>query len=142
VAFVALASAAVLPDDQVKAYAELTGGSGSDTPFPSKQEITKRLQDTGSSGADPKPYLEQLRIPALWRYGTADREVPVDQRVALLDRLKAQGKDFTVVTFPMPAMACSTPRPPTPRHRQRSSTGSDNGSEPKLRSVPPSVAAT
>ena len=29
VAFVALASAAVLPYDQVKAYAELTGGSGS-----------------------------------------------------------------------------------------------------------------
>ena len=29
VAFVALASAAILPYDQVKAYAELTGGSGS-----------------------------------------------------------------------------------------------------------------
>ena len=39
-------------------------------------------------------------IPALWLYGSADREVPVDQSVALLDRLKAQGKDFTVVTFP------------------------------------------
>jgi hypothetical protein len=36
VAFIALASAAVLPDDQVKAYAELTGGSGSGKPFPSK----------------------------------------------------------------------------------------------------------
>jgi uncharacterized protein len=100
VAFVALASAAILPYDQVKAYAELTGGSGSDKPFPSKQEIAKRLQDTSPSGADPKPYLEQLRIPALWLYGTADREVPVDQSVALLDGLKAQGKDFTVVTFP------------------------------------------
>jgi len=41
-----------------------------------------------------------LRIPALWLYGTADREVPVDQSVALLDGLKAQGKDFTVITFP------------------------------------------
>jgi pimeloyl-ACP methyl ester carboxylesterase len=100
VAFIALASAAVLPYDQVKAYAELTGGSGSDKPFPSKEEITKRLQDAGSSGADPKPYLEQLRIPALWLYGTADREVPVGQSVALLDGLKAQGKDFAVVTFP------------------------------------------
>jgi pimeloyl-ACP methyl ester carboxylesterase len=54
----------------------------------------------GRSGSDPRPYLEQLRIPALWLYGTADREVPVDQSVALLDRLKAQGNDFTVVTFP------------------------------------------
>ena len=50
--------------------------------------------------APPRPYLEQLRIPALWLYGTVDREVSVDQSVALLDGLKAQGKDFTVVTFP------------------------------------------
>jgi uncharacterized protein len=99
VAFIALASAAVLPYDQVKAYAELTGGSGNDKPFPSKEEIAKRLQDAGSSGSDPKPYLEQLTIPALWLYGTADREVPVDQSIALLNGLKAQGKDFTVVTF-------------------------------------------
>lgn len=41
-----------------------------------------------------------MRIPALWLYGTADREVPGDQSVALLDELKAQGKEFTVVTFP------------------------------------------
>ena len=100
VAFIALASAAVLPYDQVKAYAELTGGSGGDEPFPSKEQIAERLQSTDPSGSDPKPYLEQLRIPALWLYGTADREVPVDQSVALLNTLKAQGKDFTVVTFP------------------------------------------
>jgi dipeptidyl aminopeptidase/acylaminoacyl peptidase len=41
-----------------------------------------------------------LTIPARWRYGTTDREVPVDQSVALLHALTAQGKDFTVVTFP------------------------------------------
>ena len=74
--------------------------SGSDKPFPSKEQIAKRLQSTDPSGSDPKPYLEQLRIPALWLYGTADREVPVDQSVALLNTLKSQGKDFTVVTFP------------------------------------------
>jgi uncharacterized protein len=100
VAFIALASAAVLPYDQVKAYAELTGGSGSDKPFPSKEQIAERLQSTDPSGSDPKPDLEQLSIPALWLYGTTDREVPVDQSVALLTTLKTQGKDFTVVTFP------------------------------------------
>jgi uncharacterized protein len=100
VAFIALASAAVLPYDQVKVYAELTGGSESDKPLPSKEQIAKRLLDAGSSGADPRSYLEQLKIPALWLYGTADREVPVDQSVDLLNTLKAQGKDFTVVTFP------------------------------------------
>ncbi len=100
VAFIALASAAILPYGQVKAYAKLTGGNGSDKPFPSKEEIAKRLQDAGPSGSDPKPYLEQLTIPALWLYGTADREVPVDQTIALLNTLKGQGKDFTIVTFP------------------------------------------
>jgi len=55
VAFVALASAAILPYDQVKASAELPGGSGSDTPFPSWEEITKRLQDAGASVLIPSP---------------------------------------------------------------------------------------
>lgn len=100
VAFLALASAAVLPYEQVKAYAELTGGTGSDKPFPSKEEIAKTLQDAGPSGADPRSDLEQLTIPALWLYGTADREVPVDQSVALLNTLKAQGKNFTIITYP------------------------------------------
>jgi pimeloyl-ACP methyl ester carboxylesterase len=72
-AFIALASAAVLPYEQVKAYAEPTGGSESDKPLPSKEKIAKTLQDAGRSGADPRPYLEQLTIPALWLYGTADR---------------------------------------------------------------------
>jgi pimeloyl-ACP methyl ester carboxylesterase len=67
---------------------------------PLQEQIAKRLQSTDPSGSDPKPYLKQLRIPALWLYGTADREVPVDQSVALLNTLKSQGKDFTVVTFP------------------------------------------
>jgi hypothetical protein len=142
VAFIALASAAVLPYDQVKAYAELTGGSGSDKPFPSKEEIAKRLQDTGSSGADPKPLPGAVDDPgalALWH---ADREVPVDQSVALLDGLKAQGKDFTVVTFPDAAMACSIPLPPILRHRRRSSTGYKRGPERTPRSARRSVAAT
>jgi uncharacterized protein len=100
VAFVALASAGILPYGQVKAYAQLTGGNGSSKPFPSKDKIAKRLADAGPSGFDPKPSLAQLTIPALWLYGTADREVPVDQSVALLTALKGQGKDFTIVSFP------------------------------------------
>jgi hypothetical protein len=91
VAFIALASAAILPYDQVKAYAELPGGSESDQPFPSREEIARRLQDAGASGSDPKPYLEQLRIPALWLDGTADWEVTGDQSIALLNTVKAPG---------------------------------------------------
>jgi pimeloyl-ACP methyl ester carboxylesterase len=114
VAFIALACAAVLPYDQVKASAELTGGSGSDKPFPSKEQIAERLQSTGPSGSDPKPHLEQLRIPARWLYGTADREIPVDQSVALLNALKSQDEDFTVVTFPDSGHGLLHSLPPTP----------------------------
>jgi hypothetical protein len=39
----------------------------------------------------PEPYLEQLRIPALWLDGTADREVTGDQSIALLNTVKAPG---------------------------------------------------
>jgi len=122
-AFIALASAAVLPYDQVKAYAELTGGTGSDQPFPSTEEIAKRLQDAGPSGADPKPYLERLRIPALWLYGTADREVPIDQSVALLNTFKGQGRDFTVVTFPDAGHGLLDSSPTDPQAPRRSSSG-------------------
>jgi hypothetical protein len=54
VAFIALASTAILPYDQVKAYAELPGGARatSDQPFPSREEIARRLQDAGASGSD------------------------------------------------------------------------------------------
>ncbi len=99
-AFLGLASAGILSYGEVKAYAQLTGGSESDKPFPSKGEIAKRLQDAGPSGFDPKPVLEQLSVPALWLFGTADREVPVDQTVALLNTLKGEGKDFTIQVFP------------------------------------------
>jgi pimeloyl-ACP methyl ester carboxylesterase len=76
------------------------GGSDSDRPFPSKDQIAQRLHEVGPSGSDPRPYLEQLRIPALWLYGTADREVPVAQSLAVLNSIKAQGRNFTIVTFP------------------------------------------
>jgi pimeloyl-ACP methyl ester carboxylesterase len=110
--------------------------------IPAKEEIAKRLQDTGSSGADPKPYLKQLTIPARWRYGTTDREVPVDQSVALLHALKAQGKDFTVVTFPDAGHGLLDSPPTDPRHRPHSSTGSWRGSARKLSSVRRRDAAT
>ena len=98
--FLALASPGILPYGQVQAYARLTGGDGSGKPFPTKEEIAKALQDAGPSGFDPKPFLERLSVPALWLFGTADREVPVDQSVALLNALKGSGKDFTIQLFP------------------------------------------
>jgi hypothetical protein len=48
--------------------------------------------------------------------------------VALLNTFKAQGKDFTVVSFPALAMGCSIPRPPPPKHRPPSWNGYKSGS--------------
>jgi pimeloyl-ACP methyl ester carboxylesterase len=98
-AFLALASAAVLTYGEVQAYAELTGGSESDDPLPASDEIERTLADAGPSGFDPKPDIEQLTVPALWLFGSADREVPVPPSVAFLRKLKRSGSKFTIVTF-------------------------------------------
>jgi uncharacterized protein len=100
VLLIALASAGILPYDEVKAYASLTGGDGSDTPFPSRQEIAETLQDASRSGMDPRPFLERMEIPGLFLLGDADREIPFTQTVALVDDLKREGEDFTVKPFP------------------------------------------
>jgi len=99
-AFLALASAGILPYEQVKAYAKLTGGDGSDKPFPSKQRIANTMKSASRGGYDPGPDLQRLAAPALWMFGTADREVPVDASTAFLARLKASGKPYTITTFP------------------------------------------
>src|SRR5207249_4953057 len=65
----------------------------------SKEEIASRLEEAGPSGFDPVPDIERLAVPGLWLYGTADTQVPPDRCIAVLDRLKARGKDITVVTF-------------------------------------------
>jgi uncharacterized protein len=101
VAFTALASAGILTYGEVKAYAQLTGGDESAKPRPSKEEISRRLKEAGPSGFDPVPFLKRMTMPALWLYGGADKEVPPDQSVALLQRLKeTMGKAFTVVVYP------------------------------------------
>jgi uncharacterized protein len=100
VAFTALASAAVLPYEQIAAYADLTGGDGSADPFPSTQEIADTLDGTSWEGVDPRPYLEHMDVPELFLLGDADREIPYAQTVDALDRLKADGASITVASFP------------------------------------------
>ena len=99
VAFTALASAAVLPYEQIAAYADLTGGDGSADPFPSSQEIADALGGTSWEGVDPRPYLDHIDVPELFLLGDADREIPYAQTVDALDRLKADGASITVASF-------------------------------------------
>jgi dienelactone hydrolase len=97
VAFVALASATPLTERQTNLYERLAGGEQGQL---SKAEISQRLKDTGPSGFDPLPDLKQLRAPSLWLFGSEDDRVPVDESVALLKGLKAEGKDITIEVFP------------------------------------------
>jgi len=97
VAFVALASASPLTERQTNLYERLAGGEQGQL---SKAEISQRLKDNGPSGFDPLPALKQMSVPSLWLYGSEDDRVPVDESVALLKGLKAEGKDLTIEVFP------------------------------------------
>jgi len=98
-AFVALASGSTLTVSQNDLYEQLAGGEDGPSGM-SEEEIAKRLEEAGPSGFDPAPDIERLAVPGLWLYGTADTQVPPDQCIAILERLKAEGKDITVATFP------------------------------------------
>jgi dipeptidyl aminopeptidase/acylaminoacyl peptidase len=40
-------------------------------------------------------------VPALWLLGGRDQEIPLDQSLAILKRLKTQGKDYTIHVYAM-----------------------------------------
>ena len=49
---------------------------------------------------DPVPTLERLDIPMLWLMAGQDIEAPPEQTLAVLARLRRQGKPVSVVVFP------------------------------------------
>src|SRR5207247_1336150 len=97
VAFIALASATPVSERLTNLYERLARG---DEGRLSREEISRRLAAAGPSGFDSLPYLRQTTIPSLWLFGTEDDRVPVPESIALLDQLKKEGKDLTIVTFP------------------------------------------
>jgi pimeloyl-ACP methyl ester carboxylesterase len=96
-AFVALASAPTVPERTANLYERLAGGEEG---VLSRDEITRRLRDAGPSGYDPLPDLERMTMPGLWLFGSADEATPVEESVAVLDRLKIEGHYITVHVFP------------------------------------------
>jgi hypothetical protein len=97
VAFVVLAAPGIVTFDQEHRYEQLTGGVGSDKPFPSESEIAKKLESP--SGFDVVPYLRRMNVPALWLLGTRDQEVPLTASLAIVKRLAAAGKDYTIKVY-------------------------------------------
>jgi uncharacterized protein len=96
VAFIALASATPVTERQTNLYERLARG---DEGRLSSEEISRRLASAGPSGFDPLPFLRQINVPSLWMIGTADDRIPVPESVALLERLKSEGKPVEIATF-------------------------------------------
>jgi dienelactone hydrolase len=101
VAFTALVSAPAVTTGEEAAWSE---AAGEDEPGPLTQEkraeATRKVEDAGPSGFDPLPYIKKMQTPGLWLYGGGDKSIPTDRCVAILEDLKAQGKNFTITVFP------------------------------------------
>lgn len=99
VSFVVLAAPGVVTFGQEHAYEELTGGNGSDKPFPTEAEIARKLDDAGPSGFDVVPYLRRMNVPTLWLLGGRDQEIPLRATLAILRRLQSSGKAYTIRVY-------------------------------------------
>jgi dienelactone hydrolase len=70
----------------------------SDRPF---DELSKILAGfKGPHGFDPVPTLRRLNTPGLWLLGGMDRSIPTRECVEILERLKADGRPFTLRLYP------------------------------------------
>jgi dipeptidyl aminopeptidase/acylaminoacyl peptidase len=94
-AFVVLAAAPSVGERIANRYERLSSGAEGDL---SPDEIAQRLKGS-DVGYDPLPYLQRLSTPSLWLYGTADDRTPVEESIAVLDQLKSDGHDITVVEY-------------------------------------------
>lgn len=79
-------------------WAQLAGESEF-PPTATRAEMIAQVRSRGRSGFDPVPYLRRLQIPALWMYGSDDRNVPTELCIERLEGLKA-GHDFTWTVLP------------------------------------------
>jgi pimeloyl-ACP methyl ester carboxylesterase len=79
-------------------WAQLAGQSQA-PPSGTRAEILAQVREAGPSGFDPVPYLRRLQIPALWMYGSDDRNVPTELCIERLQELKAT-HDFNWVDLP------------------------------------------
>ena len=76
-----------IADDQSRSISEL-------------EEIFREFEPSGAD-LDPRPFLEQLRVPGLWIYGADDRTIPSGPSAEILEEVATTlAKPFTIVTFP------------------------------------------
>jgi dienelactone hydrolase len=101
VAFTALVSGPTVTTGEEEVWSKEAGEDDPEALTAEKKtEATRSLEEAGPSGFDPAPYIEQMGTPGLWLFGGGDKSIPTDRCVAILKRLKAQGKHFTFIVFP------------------------------------------
>jgi pimeloyl-ACP methyl ester carboxylesterase len=113
VAFVVLVSAATVTTGEEQFYSQLTGDADQ-TDEQQRVELSRQLAEHGPSGFDPAPYLADMTVPALWLFGSADGSIPTVDSEAVLDRVKAEGKDFSYVVFDGAGHGLLDDSPPPP----------------------------
>ncbi len=98
VSFVILRSGPTVTIQQANYWDEI---SDDESRSISELEETFRQFEPSGLDYDPRPYIEQLRVPGLWIYGAEDRIVPSGPSAEILEEFVTRlGKPFTVVTFP------------------------------------------
>lgn len=100
ISFAVILSGAAVSIGEEAEYSQLTGDDACIPPPNSPEQISKLMREEEPSGFDPRPVLAQLEIPVLWLYGALDKSQPVEKDLTVLQPLKQDGKDFTIVVFP------------------------------------------
>ena len=85
VRFVAIASPGVLQHSIVARFEQEAGDDRRPT-----DAIAREIPSWPRSGFDPSPFLDRLRVPALWLFGGADHIVPAARSANTLRRIQSQ----------------------------------------------------
>ena len=99
ITFAIILSGAAVSVGEEDEYSQLTGDDACIPPPNSPAQIAKRMQEEKPSRFDPRPLLARLDIPVLWLYGVLDQSQPVEKDLTVLQPLKSEGKEFTIVVF-------------------------------------------
>lgn len=91
-------------------YSQLTGDDACIPPPNSRAQVAQRMREEKPSMFDPRPVLARLDLPVLWLYGALDQSQPVEKDLTVLQPLKKDGKEFTIVVFPKANHALRTSR--------------------------------
>lgn len=100
-AFTVTMGGGATPLGQEDYFSQLTDEGLSDASLRSIDDALALVRARPSEGHDWRREFAAQRCPGLWLYGLNDRSNPSQLAIDVLEQVKAaQGKDFTVVSFP------------------------------------------